>query len=347
MVQNLGANLRAVDNAHVRQRVSLQAFGVDGRGGGDDGGGLLDGEHVSEGAAVPAEVAGAELVGGDVVHHQEVALLVQAPHHLLPVALGVAGDGRDHRRRAEGLQPPADLHAGAVYDEDAGAVAVPHLRPAAGDLHGLHGVGVLPGVVVGNVELGPVGRVGAQVGAGVCWDALGHRKHRHQAIRQAGQHHVGVLQERVGRLSLWILYLLPAQKLSIPEALAASHKPMSTRVTYPKSLGDNSNIKRSHYMEAAAEPHSSHPVLPLSLLAREDRRAWQPAPKVNKFKLEHVQRQPSRSQESSCRNPAHIQRGVKHSEAIAIRLGRRGMEEMQEEMEREGDNPTRAWSDCI
>lgn len=262
----------------------------------DDGGRLLDREHVSEGAAVSAEVAGAELVGGNVVHDQEVALIVQAPNHLLPVALGVAGDGRDHRRRAEGLQPPADLHGGAVYDEDAGAVAVPDLRPAVGDLHGLHGVGVLPGVVVGDVELGPVRRVGAQVGAGVCWDALGYRKHCYEAIRQAGQHHVRVLQERAGRLSLWILYLLPTQNLSIPEALAASHNPMSTRVTHPKSLSDNSNTKRSHYMEAAAEPYSSHPVLPLSLLAREDRQAWQPAPKVNKFKLEHVQRQPSRSQ---------------------------------------------------
>jgi len=93
--------------------------------------------------------------------------------------------------------------------------------------------------------------------------------------------------------SLQILYFSPRQKLSIPEVLTAPHNPISVPVTYPRSLSDNSNIKRSCYTEAVAEPYSSHPVLPLSLLAREDRQAWQPAPKVNKFKLEHVQRQPS------------------------------------------------------
>lgn len=87
MVEDLGANLRAVHDAHVHQQVPLRRPGVDRSSSRDGCGRLLDGKHVSEGAAVPAEVACAELVGGGVVHHQEVALLIQTPHHLLPMAL--------------------------------------------------------------------------------------------------------------------------------------------------------------------------------------------------------------------------------------------------------------------
>lgn len=172
MVQYLCASLWAVDNAHVQQRVALRRFVRYRRSSWDGSQRLLDCKHVSEGAAVSAEVACTELIGGSVVHHQEVAFIIQTPHHLLPVTLGVAGDGCDHGWRAEGLQPPADLHRGTVYDEDAGAVAVPDLCSAVGDLHGLHGVGVLPGVIVSNVKLGPIRSVGAQVRAAVLWDAL-------------------------------------------------------------------------------------------------------------------------------------------------------------------------------
>lgn len=174
MVQDLGAHVRAVHDAHIPWRAVLHCSMADGGCGWDGSRGLLDGEHVSEGAAVPTEVAGTELVGAGVVHHQEIAFAVQAPDHLLTVALGVAGDGGDDGGWAEGLQPPADLHGGAVDDQDAGAVAVPHLGPAVGDLHGPHWVRVLPWVIVRDVEFGPVCCVGAQVGAVVPWQALRH-----------------------------------------------------------------------------------------------------------------------------------------------------------------------------